>query len=193
MDTIAGSATMSPDGSHLLFGGFTSLTRGDMMRMALDGSRRVSALVQTPFVENGTEVSPDGRWLVYQSNISGRQEVYVAPYPDASSARWPVSTGGGRQPLWSRDGRELFYVAPDGVLMGVQVKTIDSTWAATSPMKVLEPGYWSRDALIGRQYDISPDGKRFLVVTPSRVAADPPDLVVEQHWLEALKASVSSN
>ena len=83
-------------------------------------------------------------------------------------------------------------MAPDGALMGVQVKSTGSSWAATSPVRVLEPGYWSSDERIGRQYDISPDGKRFLVVTPSRATPDPPDLVVEQHWLETLKSSSSS-
>jgi serine/threonine-protein kinase len=187
MDTPAGSATVTPDGTHLIFGGFTPSTQGDIMRMALDGSKEISPLLVTRFAENGNQVSPDGRWLAYQSNLSGRQEVYVGPYPNAAAARWPVSTSGGREPLWSRDGRELFYMAPDGVLMGVQVKGTGSSWAATSPVKVLEPGYWSTTQLIGRQFDISPDGKRFLVVTPSRATPDPPDLVVEQHWLEGLR------
>ena len=77
--------------------------------------------------------------------------------------------------------------------MGVQVSAAGSSWVATSPVKVLEPGYWSSEALMGPYYDISPDGRRFLVVTPSRSTPNPPDLVVEQHWLEALKVSVSSN
>jgi serine/threonine-protein kinase len=194
VDTPATLATVSPDGAHLIFTRFTPSSLTDIMRMALDGSRRVSPLVITRFNEGAGEVSPDGRWLAYQSNVSGRREIYVAPYPNAMSRRWPVSTagGGGGGPLWSRDSRELFYMAPDGALMGVQVKSTGSSWAATSPVRVLEPGYWSSDERIGRQYDISPDGKRFLVVTPSKATPDPPDLVVEQHWLETLKPSSSS-
>ena len=81
-------------------------------------------------------------------------------------------------------------MAPDGALMGVQVKDTGSTWTATPPIKILEPGYWSSDALIGRQYDVSPDGKRFLVVTPPKDNAGPPDIVVIQHWDEELKSLV---
>jgi hypothetical protein len=75
---------------------------------------------------------------------------------------------------WRRDSRELFYMAPDGSLMSVQVKNAGSTWSATSPVKVLEPGYWSREALIGPAYDVSLDGKRFLVVTPPTVQGTRP-------------------
>lgn len=81
-------------------------------------------------------------------------------------------------------------MAPDGALMGVQVKGTGSTWTATSPSKILEPGYWSSNVLIGRQYDVSPDGKRFLVVTPAKDKGDPPELIVMQHWDEDLKALV---
>jgi hypothetical protein len=74
--------------------------------------------------------------------------------------------------------------------MGVQVRATGSTWTATPPVKVLEPGYWSSDVLPGRQYDVSPDGKRFLVVTPPKDIGGPPDIVVIQHWDEELKARV---
>jgi hypothetical protein len=123
--------------------------------------------------------------------MSGREEIYVSPYPNAAAGRWQVSTAGGTGLLWARDGRELFFMAPDGALMGVQVKATGPTWAATAPAKVLNPGYWSRAALIGRAYDISSDGKRFLVVTPPRDVADPPELVVVQHWEQELEARVA--
>ena len=103
-----------------------------------------------------------------------------------------MSRNGGQWPIWSRDGRELFYLALDGALMGVQVKDAGSTWTATSPTKILEPGYWSSNELIGRQYDVSLDGKRFLVVTPPTDRGDPPELIVVQHWDEELKAKVPS-
>jgi len=161
------------------------------MRIALDGSRRVEPLVKTPFNEQNAEISPGGRWLAYRSYRSGRQEVWVSPYPN-TTGRWQVSTAGGQWPIWSRDGRELFYLAPDGALMGVQVKDAGSTWTATSPTKILEPGYWSSNELIGRQYDVWLDGKRFLVVTPPKDSGDPPELIVVQHWDEELKAKVPS-
>jgi Tol biopolymer transport system component len=185
--------TVTPDGAQLIFTAPSSRGRGeDLMQMALDGSQRAEPLVQTSFIEGGADVSPDGRWLAHHSNLSGRQEVYIRPYPNVASGRELVSTAGGAYPLWSRDGRELFYMAPDGALMGVQVHATGSRWTATAPVKVLEPGYWSSGALIGRHYDVSPDGKRFLIVMPPRVTADPPDVVVVQHWNEELKALMPS-
>jgi serine/threonine-protein kinase len=179
------------DGKQLIFAS-SNPGNSDIMQMALDGSRRQEPLVTTPAQEAFAEISPNGRWLAYQSNISGRDEVWVRPYPNTESGRSPVSTNGGRWPIWSRNGLELFYLAPDGALMGVQVKDAGSTWTATSPSKILEPGYWSSDVLIGRQYDVAPDGKRFLVVTPPKDAGDPPELIVKQQWEEELKALVPS-
>jgi serine/threonine-protein kinase len=184
---------LTPDGTHLVFSRTSSPGDMDIMHMALDGSRRPEPLVKTPANENSPEISPNGRWLAYQSNASGRIEVWVRPYPDTESGRSLVSTNGdGQSPLWSRDGRELFFIALDGALMGVHVKDTGSTWTATPPSKILEPGYWSRDVLIGRQYDVSLDGKRFLVVTPPRDPGDPPELIVMQHWGEELKTKVPS-
>jgi hypothetical protein len=160
------------------------------MQMALDGSKHVKALVQTAFNEGNAEVSDDGRWLVYESERSGQQEIYVSPYPNVKAGLWNVSNAGGSaNPLWAPGSRELFFMAPDGALMGVQVRATGKEWAATSPVKVLDPG-WSREALIGRPYDISRDGKRFLVMTPPREVADPPELVVIQHWDQELEERV---
>ena len=181
---------VTPDGTRLIYTVQASPGNNDIMQMALDGSQRVLPLVQTPFNEGGGNVSPDGRWLAYQSSRSGRQEVYVSSYPNVAAGQSVVSVAGGTEPIWSRNSRELFYMATDGTLMGVQVRAAGSRWAATAPMKVLDPGYWSREALIGLAIDISPDGKRFLVVTPPRDIADPPELIVIQHWDRELEERV---
>ena len=186
------SPIMTPDGTRIIYTTLSSREDNEIMQMALDGSRRQEALVKTSANELYAEISPKGRWLAYQSNISGGEEVWVRPYPNTESGRWQVSTNGGQWPIWSRNGRELFYMALDGALMGVQVKDTGSTWTATSPTKILEPGYWSSGVLIGRQYDVSPDGKRFLVVTPPKDPGDPPELIVMQRWDEELKAKVPS-
>ena len=186
------SPIVTPDGTRIIYTTLSSREDNEIMQMALDGSRRQEALVKTSANELFAEISPNGRWLAYQSNVSGREEVWVRPYPNTESGRWQVSTNGGRWPIWSRNGLDLFYMAPTGALMGVQVKDTSSTWTATSPRKILEPGYWSSGVLIGRQYDVSPDGKRFLVVTPPKDAGDPPELIVMQHWDEELKALVPS-
>jgi hypothetical protein len=103
------------------------------MLMPLQPPRRPQPLVQTMFAERNAELAPDGRWLAYESNESGREEIYVRQFPDVSGGRWQVSTGGGRLPLWSRNGRELFYVSPDGALMGVRVEAGPHGAAARRP------------------------------------------------------------
>jgi hypothetical protein len=157
------------------------------MQMMLDGSSRVVSLVASPFTENGPEISPDGRWLAYRSDKSGRFEIYVSPYPNVEAGQWVVSTAGGFESRWARNSRELFFTTLDGALMGVEVKATGQTWAATAPVKMLDPGYWSRDAPLGPAFDVARDG-RFLVVTPPRDVADPPEPVVIQHWDQELKA-----
>jgi hypothetical protein len=164
---------------------------GDLMRMTLDGSREISPLVQSRFNEGSGAVSRNGRWLAYQSNDSGRAEIYVRPYPDTQRGRWQVSTNGGSGVRWSHDGQELFFVSPARELMGVTFDASGATWEASRPAKVLEPGYWSSPSLIGAHFDVAPDG-RFLVLTPS--PSDPramaPHLVLAQDWAEEVTALV---
>ncbi len=116
------------------------------MQLRLDGTHAVTPLVQTPFTERNGEVSPDGRWLAYEANDSGRFEIYVRPFPDVSSGHWQVSTDGGTRPLWARDGHELFYLAPTGALMRVGVAR-GSTWVATAPTKLFEGRYGAASRL----------------------------------------------
>ena len=82
-------------------------TQADVMMLTLDKDRRVQPLVQTPSAERNGEISPDGRWLAYQSNDSGQVQIYVRPFPDVNNGQWQVSTDGGTQPLWARNGQEL--------------------------------------------------------------------------------------
>jgi Tol biopolymer transport system component len=85
----------------------TQTGRGDLLKVPLDGDHRVEPLLQTPFDEQEGTISPDGRWIAYQSDSAGRPEIYVHPFPAVASGQWQVSVAGGRLPLWSRDGREL--------------------------------------------------------------------------------------
>ena len=84
------------------------------------GERKPFPVVQTPFDEAAGQLSPDGRWVAYQSNESGSVEIYVRPFP-GPGGQWQVSTAGGSQPRWRSDGKELFYVAPDARLMAVPI------------------------------------------------------------------------
>ena len=129
--------------------------------------------------------------------VSNSCEIYVRPFPDVAKRRWPVSTGGGVQPLWARNGQELFYLAPTGALMRVGVAR-GATWAATVPAKLLEGRYFTGatgTGQVGRSYDVAPDGQRFLMIKEvggSESTAPPTSLVVVQHWGEELKRLVPS-
>ena len=160
------------------------------MVLTVDKDHHAEPLVQSQmYAERNGEISPDGRWLAYQSNESGQDEIYVRPFPEVNSGRWQVSTMGGTQPLWARSGQELFYVAPDGALMRVAVERAPS-WRAGTPAKLFENTYaWAISGFVGRSYDISADGRRFLAIKPAAAeqTGASSNLVVVQNWFEELK------
>ena len=125
-------SAVSPDGRRLIFSETAPTTAEDVMALELDGTRRVTPLVQTALSERNGIISPDGRWLAYEANDSGRFEIYVRPFPNVNSGHWTVSTNGGTRPIWSRSGQELVYVSPTGALMRVGV-TSGPAWAVTTP------------------------------------------------------------
>jgi eukaryotic-like serine/threonine-protein kinase len=179
---------MTPDGTLVLF------FRGrDVMAMSLD-DRHVEPMIQTEFNERWPAVSPNGRWLAHESDRSLRFEIYVTPFPDVKGGGpWPISTAGGIRPLWAPDGRELFFVAPDGAMMAVRVDPRGSAWSAGSPMKLFA-GPYETGPLSGRNYDLSADGKRFLMVKqPAGSQATTPQIVMVQHWVEELKRLVPAS
>ena len=192
-------ASWSPDGTTLAFveeGDAKGLEffQFDIWVLSM-GDRKTRAVIQTAANEMTPEFSPDGRWLAYVSNESGRHEVYVQPYP-GPGARHLISTGGGEQPAWSRDGRELFYVqgggyAPGGVptLMAVKVATAPAFVAGT-PEAVFENPYLASGW--GRSYDVAPDGRRFLLAFSKEGPTNlpPAQMIFVQHWTEELKRLV---
>jgi serine/threonine-protein kinase len=134
--------------------------------------------------------------LAYESDQSGQLEVYVRPFPGVGDGQWQVSTGGGSRPLWARDGRELFYVGPDGALMGVPVDARATMWRAGTPLRIVEGRYFTGSgALLSRSYDISPDGRRFVMIKPGGGdgAIAPAQIVIVKNWFEELKRLVPSN
>jgi serine/threonine-protein kinase len=184
---------ITPDGTAVVFSEATPTMGRDLLQLALDGTRRVTPLLQTKFDEYNGIVSPDGRWLAYESNSSGPFEIYVRPLPNVGGGQWQVSTAGGTRPLWARSGKELFYVGADGALLRVPVEASGTTWSAGTPTKLLEGRYYAGDgASAGRAYDVSPDGQRFLMIKASGTdaGAAPPALIVVQHWDEELKRLV---
>jgi eukaryotic-like serine/threonine-protein kinase len=190
-------SAVSPDGRHVIFGEGTVATTNDVMMLTLDKEHRVRPLVQTPFFEENGEISPDGRWLAYQSNDSGQPQISVRPFPDVNNGHWQVSTGGGIQPLWAHNGEELFFLAPNGALMSAHVEP-GTTWRSAAPTTVLNGRFFGGTlfpgaSVLSRSYDASPDGKRFLMIKDAGVAgpaAAPASIVVVENWLEELKRLV---
>jgi len=188
---IVQSSAVSPDGTRLIFTETAAATGEDVMQLELNGNHAIVPLVQSRFAERNGIVSPDGRWLAYEADDSGLFEIHVRPYPDVNSGHWQVSTGGGTRPLWSRAGQELLYVSPSGAIFRVGVER-GASWTTTPPAMVIREGYATALAAFpGRQYDISADGQRFLLLKPATEPnAPPPQLVVVQHFDQELKRLV---
>ncbi|MBI4519239.1 MAG: PD40 domain-containing protein, partial [Gemmatimonadetes bacterium] len=188
----AQSATsFSPDGRQLVFRDVVEGSEA-ISTVSLDGERRTTPLVSTPFVDRNGELSPDGRWLAYESNESGRAEIYVRPFPDVDQGRWQISTAGGTKPLWARNGRELFYLSLDGRIMAVSIEA-GPTFTAGTPEPLPIRGPYVGLGVVSlnlRPYDVSPDGRRFLLIREGEVGGDGPgltQLVVVLNWFEELK------
>ena len=184
-DDISIPGSWSPDGQELLYYEVSSGQTGrDIWKATVGGG--AEQILATSADESAPRLSPDGQWLAYVSDQSGIRRVYVQAYPPGGEVI-PISTGQGTEPIWSRDGRELFYRDADQML-SVQV-TIDSGFTAAPP-QVLFTGSYARDASQGGipNYDVSQDGQRFLMVRNTGGA--PSALVVVQNWLEELKRLV---
>jgi len=184
--------SVSPDGTQLLFR--QAEAQLDLYTLPLSGERRPAPLLRTPFGEQNGEVSPDGRWLAYQSNESGQSEIYVRPFPNAESGKWQISATGGTRPLWSRDGHELFYLTgPSDVRTAVMAATISggATFSTGTPQMVFQGPYATGGGVNqGRTFDVSADGKRFLMIKDLTIESgtpnDPP-LVVVLNLFDELK------
>jgi eukaryotic-like serine/threonine-protein kinase len=138
--------------------------------------RRATPFLQTPFNETTGRFSPDGRWVAYTSDESGREEVYVVPFP-GPGGKWQISAAGGRVPIWTRGGRELVYQAPGDEIRAVEVST-DPTFRAGIPRSLFKTRLRPPP---GRQFDVTPDGERFLVnLRQGDEVSDPITLV--QNW-----------
>ncbi len=143
--------------------------------------------LQSQFDEKHARFSPDGRWVAYTSNESGREEVYVQSFP-RSGSKFQISTGGGREPQWRKDGTEVFYISEDRTLVAVPVKFTSS---ASEPLqlgqpKPLLPVTLMDTFFVGRSYEVSNDGQRFLMPDIASGATAPP-LTVVLNWQTALK------
>jgi serine/threonine protein kinase len=176
----------SSDGHFLTYSVNGEKGSSDLWVLPLVGNRRPFPFLQTPFNETQAQISPDGRWLAYTSNESGEDEVYVQTFPKAGSKR-QVSIEGGVSPRWRRDGKELFYLAADERLMAVPVKD-QNAFETDRPIALFRTrliAQGSQSQGLPTQYDVTPDGQRFLLNLPSEESGPPMTVVL--NWAAALK------
>jgi serine/threonine-protein kinase len=172
--------SFTPDASQFVFRDTQPQTSDDIVVVTMpqrNGGEttpaRLAPLIHSPFAENNAEISPDGRWIAYQSNESSRDDIYVRPFPNVDASRTLVSGDGGTRPLWSRDGRELFYVrgtSPDPVQLYRVPVRLAPGFSAGTPQLLFEGAYYAiaSPAARGRTYDLMPDGKRFVFIKESK-------------------------
>ena len=169
---------LAPDGRSIIFA-----DRGDIW--SLPPSGEPTRIVQSPFNDASPAVSPDGRWLAFWSDESGRPEVYVQRLSGPADKR-PVSTDGGTEPVWSRDGRELFFRSGDQMMV---VEVGQQPTFSTSRPKPLFAAVFTRGDIYAN-YDVSPDGARFIVVNPGEDERRATDVSVLLNWTEELKQKI---
>ena len=175
----------SPDGKVLAFSERSPAFNSDIFMLPLEGERKSQLFLRTPSNETGPVFAPDGRWLAYRSNESGRQEIYVQPFP-ATGAKYLISTEGGEEAVWARSG-EIFYRNGDK-MMAVEITT-EPTFTAGKPQLLFEGEY----LLYGPRavYDVTPDGQKFLMIKLGEQGVT--ELNVIQNWFEELKRLVPTN
>jgi serine/threonine-protein kinase len=161
--------------------------------LAVAGDRRPKTLLATNFRSLDGALSPDGRWLAYESDESGHYEIYVRPYPDVEAHQWVISSGGGEEPKWAPDGRTLFFRSAKSLMAAVVETAHGFSFRAPEPVLDITGYEFFRGP--PRTYDVSPDGRRFLLVKPvTGTAADsvaqPLQIVIVQNWTEELKRRV---
>jgi serine/threonine-protein kinase len=173
--------TFSPDGKRLV------LSQGtDLYVLSMEGERASQPLFQRQFRENDGMISPDGHWIAYPSQESGQYEIYLRSFPNVEEGKWQISRDGGTEPVWGPNGQELFYRNGGGAMMVVGIKT-EPTFTAGSPMVLFTGRYAFSGSVVN--YDISPDGQRFLMIKEANDVGQG-QINVVLNWFEELKRLV---
>jgi dipeptidyl aminopeptidase/acylaminoacyl peptidase len=145
--------------------------------------RKAQPFLATSYEETAPQFSPDGKWLAYSSDESGRREIFVQPYP-GPGGKWQISNDGGQEPVWNPKGSELFFRSGK-TIMAVNIET-KSGFSADKPRMLFEGGYLPTAASFP-YYDVSPDGERFLMLKPVEQASAPAQINIVLNWFEELK------
>jgi serine/threonine protein kinase/Tol biopolymer transport system component len=177
----------SPDGKWLIFR--TSVSgpgKGDILAIRPGVDSSPLRLLASNYSEQEPAFSPDGRWLAYCSNETGRNEIYVVPFPNSTAGKWPVSSQGGNEPVWAHNGHELFYRDGSGRLVTVAV-SLTPTFSSGEP-KVLFPANDYFSSTFHQQYTVSRDDRRFLMIRPITSRITENRIMVVDNWFEELKS-----
>ena len=182
----------SPDGRSIVYVVLDPKTGNDLWVLPLSGDRKPVPFAQSPFTESFGQISPDGRWMAYESTETGRGEVYVRSFP-SGPAKWQISTSGGNWPRWRHDGKELFYMSLDArrTLLAVDVKTNGPTFDASVPKALFDTRFVNVNHVGAyHPYAVSPDGQRFLISRRAGAEGDeapPSPITVVLNWTAALR------
>ena len=193
-DSIKSPLDWSSDGRWLLYVERAKDTGRDLWVLPdangpAGGDRKPIPYLVTPFNEDQARFSPDGKWVAYSSNESGTTEVYARPFPASSGGKWLVSNGGGNEVTWRPDGKELFYIAPSGALMAVEVRATGSALEVGAPKQLFRTqilGGLGSGTNTAWRYAVSKDGQRFLMNAAIEQTASVPITVVT-NWTASLK------
>src|ERR1700690_325840 len=179
--SLAVPKSWSPDGRFIVYAQINPETGADLLAVPVEGDRKPFVVVATPATEDQGQFSPDGHWLAYTSNESGQSEIYAIPFPpSASGGKWMVSRGGGVQPRWRPNGKELFYISPDSKMMSVEVTT-GPVFQSGTPRPLFQTEIVDTGIRTGPlSWDLAPDGNRFLIITPN--LSDTSSLTVALNW-----------
>jgi len=183
---LAVPKSWSPDGRFILYAQINPGTGADLLAIPVEPDAKPFVVVQTPANEDQGQFSPDGHWVAYTSNESGLSEIYVIPFPPSSNGgKWLVSRGGGVQPRWRRNGKELFYISPDSKMMSVEVNT-QPVFQAGTPQALFQTEMVDTGIRTGpMSWDLAPDGNRFLII--SEKSTDTSSLTVALNWRAGIR------
>jgi serine/threonine-protein kinase len=189
--TQVDEALWSADGRWLIYrSGVVDATR-DIYARATSGDTTRHTIAAGSYDEYAPALSPDGRWLAYVSVESGREQVFVRPFPDAGRARWPVSTGGGYSPAWSHSGRELFYISSLDSMMVVPGPATSASEFVAGPAHALFSTSRLQVDPYHQGFAVTPDDRGFIMLSRDSAAASPANLTIVLHWLDEARRLIA--
>ena len=182
----------SSDDRYIIFErfGFNAMAAAnDIWFLPLFGDKKPSLFLHSSFPKVQPQLSPDGRYLAYATNESGTYQIVVQSFPDPTKGKWPITSQGGTEPSWRRDGRELYYLAPDGKLMAVTVRG-EPTFEPGQPTSLFQTALTPKDPRFSRRYAVTADGQRFLTISSLNAPVSDTDaapITAIVNWTAALK------